>query len=35
MANVARTCETPFVIGLFGKWGTGKTIGDNRGPQGC
>jgi uncharacterized protein (TIGR03437 family) len=25
LANVARTCSPPFVIGLYGKWGTGKT----------
>jgi len=23
--NIVSTCPTPFTIGLFGKWGTGKT----------
>ena len=25
LAQVARTCETPLVIGLYGTWGIGKT----------
>lgn len=25
LKNIVLTCPTPFTIGLFGKWGTGKT----------
>lgn len=25
LRNIVSTCPTPFTIGLFGKWGTGKT----------
>ncbi|MEF9438670.1 MAG: KAP family NTPase, partial [Candidatus Mariimomonas ferrooxydans] len=25
LKNIVSTCPTPFTIGLFGKWGTGKT----------
>lgn len=25
LAQIARTCATPLVVGLFGTWGTGKT----------
>lgn len=25
LQNIVSTCPTPFTIGLFGKWGTGKT----------
>jgi hypothetical protein len=25
LKNIIQTCPTPFTIGLFGKWGTGKT----------
>lgn len=25
MANIIHICPTPFTMGLFGKWGTGKT----------
>jgi putative protein kinase ArgK-like GTPase of G3E family len=25
LKNIVSTCPTPFTIGLFGKWGIGKT----------
>ena len=25
LANMAVSCDTPMVIGLFGSWGVGKT----------